>query len=290
MNSATAGRVQWRAEDGEPITVRVAGQGPAVILLHGWAASHRDWSGLIAHLGQQARLYCWDARGHGLGGKETRSAITVSRMATDLRHMIADLEIDRPLLVGHSMGALIILEYIANYGEQGLAGLCLVDQSPRLLSADDWRLGLYGEFDLTANAGLIRSLQEDFADAVLGLVAAGNQHLGHAVADLPPDQYALLRDYLGSLDHAAMIECWQSLVQCDFRSLLPAVRLPTLLIHGGQSQFYSLDVGRYLHSRLINSRFEIYHDSDHSPHLWERERFAGDLARLLRDTRVSTRS
>ena len=55
--------------------------------------------------------------------------------------------------------------------------LCLVDQSPRLLTCEDWNHGIYGDFSVSANDRFIQKLEQNFAEAVLHLVAEGNNPL-----------------------------------------------------------------------------------------------------------------
>jgi non-heme chloroperoxidase len=67
-------------------------------------------------------------------------------MARDLKQVIDTLAREAPLLVGHSMGALTLWQYVARYGCRGLGGLCIIDQSPKLVTDAGWRLGIYGDF------------------------------------------------------------------------------------------------------------------------------------------------
>ena len=69
------------ADDGEKIYLQVSGHGSPIIMLHGWTASHREWSPFLDPLTPQHRVYRWDARGHG-GHRLTRDPVpTVQRMA-----------------------------------------------------------------------------------------------------------------------------------------------------------------------------------------------------------------
>ena len=75
--------------------------------------------------------------------------------------------------VGHSMGALTLWQYLRDHGTHGLGKLCLIDQSPKLLTADDWEHGIYGNFPVDRSNELVSWLRDDFAEGVLKLTAHG---------------------------------------------------------------------------------------------------------------------
>jgi pimeloyl-ACP methyl ester carboxylesterase len=77
----------------------------------------------------------------------TDTPATVQRMAQDLRDLLQHFKLSDVTLVGHSMGALTIWEYIRQFGTDGLSRLCLIDQSPKLVTDATWSLGVYGDFD-----------------------------------------------------------------------------------------------------------------------------------------------
>jgi pimeloyl-ACP methyl ester carboxylesterase len=58
---------------------------------------------------------------------------------------------------------------------------------------------------------------------------------------------------------------------------LPDIDIPTLLIFGDRSQFYSLAVARYVHQRIPGSVLKVYPGADHSPQLSHPERLVRDL-------------
>ena len=108
----------FETDDGERIFYRVSGSGPPLVVLHEWASSHRLWEPVSKLVQEDFTVYRWDARGHGgnpvLGSEEP----TLSRMAKDLSLLLDHLQVDRPTVVGSSMGALILWEYIRCYGCQ----------------------------------------------------------------------------------------------------------------------------------------------------------------------------
>jgi pimeloyl-ACP methyl ester carboxylesterase len=107
----------------------VEGNGPTVILAHGWAASHTDWQGQIPALVNAGyRVYALDHLGHGASEKPaTANAYTLANVYAAFCAWVNSLQLTQPFaLVGHSMGGYISLQYAAEYPEQ-VRSLALVD-------------------------------------------------------------------------------------------------------------------------------------------------------------------
>lgn len=85
----------------------VAGQGPDVVLLHGLSATRRNVVQGSRHLLKRGyRVVAYDARGHGLSAPPVDpKAYEYADLLADLERVLGELEIERPVLVGSSMGA-----------------------------------------------------------------------------------------------------------------------------------------------------------------------------------------
>jgi len=105
------------------------GNGPIVICHHGLASNARIWE-LVAPLlaERDCRVYALDARDHGLTDKPDDGYDTAA-ITADLTAFINACQFERPLLIGHSWGANIILNYAARFAVGPLAptGIVLVD-------------------------------------------------------------------------------------------------------------------------------------------------------------------
>jgi pimeloyl-ACP methyl ester carboxylesterase len=204
-------------------------------------------------------------------------------MAQDLRHLMVQYDMTQAVLLGHSMGALTVWEYIRQFGCDRLAGICLLDQSPRLLNDDTWKLGIYGHFNWQDNHRFVTELKADFAEAVLQLGANGaNSHVTRSYQQNTLGIQAL-RNYLQSLHPRPLIQCWESLIAADYRSVLPTISVPTLLIHGSESQFYSPAVAHYVQNAIPNSSLHLYEGADHFPQIWQKVQFIEDVRRFVKD-------
>lgn len=236
----------FTTDDGERIHLTITGDGPPLILLHGWTASHRDWHPFMDDFNARHRVFRWDARAHGGHALRSATPVTVERMAQDLAQLIERYALDGATVVGHSMGALTLWQYLRDVGA-------------------------------ARNAAFMRDLKADFAEAVLRLVADGHNPAARLRYAENGEAMQSARRRLASFAAGPLIDCWASLAAADYRDVLKTITLPTLLIYGGASNFYGTDVAHHVRDSIPNALLHIYDDVDHAPHLWQRERFAGDV-------------
>lgn len=268
------------APDGTPIHYVSLGHGRPIIFLHGWTAESREWLPYAAELADQFNVFCWDARGHGDHDIAPDCDTHIARMASDLDHLISHHQLSDVVLVGHSMGALTAWQYIRDYGTDALAGLCVIDQSPKLQTDSEWQEGVYGDFSEQHNDRFMARLEEDFAEGVLELVALGNNQRSRENYENNSRGFQKMREYLQKLPAPQLIHAWHSLSREDYRDVLPRIDVPALLVYGDESQFYSQPLARWVAAQIPSSELFIYEDADHSPHLWHRDRFIYQLRKF----------
>lgn len=125
------------ADDGVPIAVRTYGCPGApltVVFVHGHCLHTESWSflreHLLAHWNSETRMVFYDHRGHGESGHAHHATYTIDQLATDLDAVLRAVAPTGPVvLVGHSMGAMVLLAYArlfpAAIGER-VAGIALI--------------------------------------------------------------------------------------------------------------------------------------------------------------------
>ncbi len=99
--------------------------GVPVLLLHGLASTSHIWDFVAPKLPESFNVYVPDQRGHGLSDKPL-TGYSFKHMRTDLEQFLSTLELDAVLLVGHSWGADVALDFAAHFPER-VSGLCLID-------------------------------------------------------------------------------------------------------------------------------------------------------------------
>lgn len=271
----------FTADDGEKIRIHVSGEGSPLIMLHGWTANHLEWSMFMRGLNPHCQVFRWDARCRGDHVPLTTTVPTVERMARDLQNMLDHFHLDQVAIVGHSMGALTLWQYLRDFGTKRVAKLCFIDQSPKLLTDKSWHLGIYGDFDSERSRQFIDQLRQNFPESVLRLVANGLNRRARMEYEASAPNWETYRRQLESQNPAPLIACWESLTQADYRDVLEHIDVPTLLIYGGESNFYLPETGRYVAERIPGAHLHIYDGEDHSPHMWQRERFLRDLLAFI---------
>ena len=112
---AWAGRKQFvNIGDLDIAYVEVAGAEPALLLVHGFTDTSRSFSLLAPHLAGR-RLIMPDLRGHG--ASQAGRGCGVADFAGDLAELIRHLQLDRPVIVGHSLGAMVAVALAARHKE-----------------------------------------------------------------------------------------------------------------------------------------------------------------------------
>jgi pimeloyl-ACP methyl ester carboxylesterase len=114
---------------GARLRVRTAGEGPAVLLIHGWTLDLDMWTPQFATLARRYRLIAFDRRGFGL----STGSPGVERDLADIEGLLAQLSLGRIAIVGMSQGARVALHWAMRFPHRTT---CLVlDGPPRDLLA-----------------------------------------------------------------------------------------------------------------------------------------------------------
>ncbi len=128
----------------------VMGQGEAVVFLHGYTGSVRDWANQIPLVSNSYRTIAVDHRGHGRSEAPTREEdYSISIFASDVYALLRKLDIRRCCVVGHSMGGFMALQLVLDHPDL-VKGLVLVDTSS-------------GEFELAPGYAELRAKLDEIA-------------------------------------------------------------------------------------------------------------------------------
>ncbi|MGH8821140.1 MAG: alpha/beta fold hydrolase, partial [Rhodoferax sp.] len=159
--------------DGAAISVRECGAGPAVVCLHGIGSGAASWLETAALLVPEARVIAWDAPGYGASTPLTMAAPRATDYAQCLCRMLDALQIDRCVLVGHSLGALVA-------AAAAHAGHPLARRIDRLVLISPARG--YGAAERLAQSGKVRA-ERIGALADLGVAGMAARRSGRLLSD-----------------------------------------------------------------------------------------------------------
>lgn len=277
MSTARRGRVTLHGR--EVAFTDHPGKGPAMLLLHGVGSSSEGWDESAALLAASgARVICVDLPGHGESSRE-RGDYSLGSLASTVRDLIDQLNLGPVILVGHSLGGGISLQFLYQYPTH-VRGLVLVS-SGGLGREANWALRL---------ASLPGS------GVVIG--AAVNKHTLAAYNAAHRTMRRALRRGEEASEHA--LERFGWLAESDrrhtFLSTLRSVvdvsgqrvsaleklhlsrSLPVLIIWGRKDAIIPISHGELAHSMLENSEFVVFDDAAHEPHRTDPQRFATTIA------------
>ncbi|WP_010215299.1 alpha/beta fold hydrolase [Sphingomonas sp. PAMC 26621] len=212
---------------------------PALVFLHYWGGSSRTWRHVIDRLTPDFRTVAIDQRGWG------RSAAPAGRyaladMADDAQAVVAALDLERYILVGHSMGGKVA-QLLASRRPRGLVGVALIAPAPPV------PLGL----PLAVREGMVRAY-----DTRESVVATVEQVLAPDGLD-PDDLDAVVGDSLAGA--AGAKEAWPlSTSQEDIVAALGLIEVPVFIVSGEHDRVDPPEVvERELLPRLAQAQMHV---------------------------------
>jgi pimeloyl-ACP methyl ester carboxylesterase len=269
---------------GHRMTYLVAGQGPAVLMLHGVAGRAAQWERIIRLLSGSFTVVAPDLLGHGESAKP-RGDYSLGAHACGVRDLLVALGIERASLVGHSFGGGIAMQFAYQFPER-CERLVLVSSG-----------GLGDEVH-----ALLRAATLPGAEYVLPLLA--HPRVLAAASVLPRGLGRLgLRT---SPDLTEMARAYQSLSNAEARSafiqtlrgvidptgqrigasdrLYLASKMPSMIIWGARDRIIPVGHAQVAHDGMPDSRLEIFESAGHFPQLDDPHRFAETLEDFFEHT------
>lgn len=265
--------------DGETVRVRSAGAGRAIAFLHGWAMNASLFDEQCADLATAHRTIAFDFRGHN--GRPARG-LTIDQLADDLCELAEALELADAILVGWSMGAMVAWRALENRCfARRVAGLAVVDMSPRIVNDQQWRLGLRDGRTLAEARSAVAQMRANWPATVRRfaprIIAEGEDELRRAVIDR-------LEAAAANADPDTMADLWASMAAADFRDSAAIRSTPILVVYGEKSRLYAPESAHYIASKSPGGRSLGFSHSGHAPHLEEPRWFSDVLAQFAAST------
>ena len=265
--------------DGLRLRVVSSGEGPPVVLLHGFTGSAETWRELRSALEERHAVYAVELPGHG-GSRapDDPSRYALRRFADDLVKVLDALRVERAAVLGYSLGARAALRFALNYGSR-VSGLILESGSPgisderarserresdRALADTIEREGVIAFVDRWERSPLWES-QEALPDRVK--IALRTQRLLNSAKGLA-----------NSLRGAGTGE------EPSVLDRLGTLNTPTLVIAGALDAKY-VGLGTQLSSAIPNAKLALVEGAGHAVHLEQPQRFSELVAEFLASLR-----
>lgn len=237
--------------DGIRTRYRRLGDGPEVLILHGWGARIEAVSPIVDALAGGCAVCAVDLPGCGETGPPPRQPWGVADYAGWTRALIVGLGLARPSIVGHSRGATIALKLAAEHPE-------LVD---KLILID--AAGIKHRPTLAQRRRVARAKLAKHGSRLLG--AAGERWRERVIVRNGS------RDYI---DAGEMRPTLVKLVNEDVTGLLASVRASTLLIWGENDDATPLSDGETMQRLIPDAGLVVFEGAGHFAYLDQPRRFA----------------
>jgi non-heme chloroperoxidase len=272
---AVAGAASYMvtSKDGVKLAVQESGNpaGTPIIFVHGLLGSRLSWDAQVRSPElRQYRIINYDLRGHGLSDKPTGSEPYHDghRWGDDLAAVIKGSHAKKPVLVGWSLGGVVVSNYLAAYGDHSIAGAVYVDGVVELAP---------GQLKEHTN------VYQDMNSPDLKTHLDGERRFVELCFNTRPnaDTFARL------LANAAMAS-WDMQREIPTMTVFAAeglskARVPLLFLYGGQDALVDTRV-TLARATALNPRIasKVYAESGHAPFIEEPDRFNRDLANFAK--------
>ncbi len=251
----------FTTSDGVKLNYRLQGQGRTIVLVHGWSGSSDNFSPLADKLARNYQVLSYDHRGHG-HSDHPQYGLSLKRLAQDLEELLEELELEEVLLLGWSMGAMTLFDYVRQFGTGRLKGAIIVDMTPKLINDDSWKLGLYdGSYEEEDNKKDLTLMFENFLSFSGEFMKKVLPYLTEELME------AMAKEQLASgippADLLALTGLWHAMGAADYREDLSKINLPTRIFRGGVKSLYSRQTAEYIAGKIPGTEIVEFEASTH---------------------------
>jgi pimeloyl-ACP methyl ester carboxylesterase len=252
--------------DGQTIAYRQAGQGPALVLLHGFLCDSRCWRHQLSHLSDRFRVVAWDAPGAG-SSSDPSDTFTTASYARCLTGFLDAIGIEQAHVLGLSWGGILAQEFYRLSAER-VRSLVLAD------TYAGWR----GSLPETVWKQRLATCLQDASGPRETLLA---KFLPGVFTDAAPQ---LLRE-----EFAAIVSEFHpigfrlmslSSAEVDTRDLLPRVAVATLVLWGDDDRRSPLHVAEQFHAAIPGAELAIIPNAGHLSNMEQPDVFNGHVRRF----------
>lgn len=254
------------ASDGTGIHVEEVGSGRPLVLIHGWTFSGRFFDRNVAALAEGARVITMDLRGHGDSDKPEHG-YRVARLAKDLYDVLEALDLRDATLLGWSLGCPVIWSYLELFGTHRVAAAVFTEQSPRQYIGVDWAYSHATCFDDAALAALQAQVSADPS-------GQDRQQLATIMETEPTEEERqLFLAEMAKCPPSARNAVMADHTRADWRDLLPALDLPTLVLVARADRVFDWRGPAWIGDHVPGARTEFFEESGHALFLDQPARF-----------------
>lgn len=262
----TGNKVTYAEVDAIPIAYRHAGQGPPLVLLHGFLCDSRCWRAQLAGLSDQFTVVAWDAPGAG-SSSDPPASFTITDWSRCLAEFLGQLGIEQAHVLGLSWGGILAQEFYRLYPAR----------VSKLILADTYA-GWKGSFPepvcaqrltrcerdsrLSADEFVTQWVPEMFTEAASQALL---QEMSSIVSEFHPLGFRLMA---------------KSSADTDTTDLLPRITPPTLVLWGDGDRRSPLGIAEQLRDAIPNAELAVIKGAGHASNMEQPEAFNAEVRRF----------
>jgi pimeloyl-ACP methyl ester carboxylesterase len=260
-----------RSFDGTKLFYSLEGKGRPMIFCYGLVCSSLHWTYQIDHFQKSRQAIWFDYRGHqNSETPKNLKSLTLENIARDLGVLMDELQLKDAVLLGHSMGVNVVLEFYRQQPHRVAAMVLANGTAKRPLETLFRHNAFWPAFDLLRKTyekspQLVRFIWKLQKGNPLArtLVALGgfNPHL------TPKEDIELYVDQVSEMDPSILIHLIENYNQYDATAWLHTIQAPTLILAGEQDKITPLEQQELMHQLIPSSRLEIVHHGSHCPQM-----------------------
>lgn len=258
-----------QVQDLAGITYMTEGHGRPILFVHGIGGAARQFAPQLAHFGRAWHAIAWDMPGHG--GSVPLPLVTIDALAAALGGFIRALGLDRPVLVGHSLGGMIVQRLLAEAPH--VASAVVLAQTSAAFGGRDpaWADSFIRERLGPLDEG--RSMAELAPSMVAAMVGEAADPAGLALAE----------DCIAHTPDSSYRDTILAMPGFDMRDALPRIVVPTLLLAGTRDPNAPAAAMEKMAARIPGAAFVSLDGVGHLAHLEQPGQFNAALDRFLTD-------
>ncbi|WP_194853004.1 alpha/beta fold hydrolase [Nocardia sp. SYP-A9097] len=269
------------SHDGTTLFYRDRGTGRPIVFCSAWGLDSTEFQYQTTDLVENGfRVISYDRRSHGRSD-DPGHGYDYDTLADDLSAVLTHLDLYDASLVGHSMGTGEIVRYLTRHSTARTRRLVLIGPVlPFMLATPDNPSGV----PAAAVEEIRTSWKQDFGTWLHENAPA---YFGETLPNRIVSQHvqAWTLSSMMSVPLHAMLACNHSIIETDFRPELPAITLPTLIIHGDMDASVAAEISAEPLSELLpNASLKIYENAPHGLYLTHAARLAQDLLDFTRES------
>jgi pimeloyl-ACP methyl ester carboxylesterase len=251
------------------------GNGPALVLIHGYGASTQDWSEVFDPLAQRFRVIAVDLKGFGFSEKRPGDYAIPTQAGLVLK-FLDQLGIERASVCGNSMGGAVALLCALN-DPRRVERLILVDSVATNQAA--WESGLVPRILLKPVIGpILGALALTSDDIVRHGLSRSLYDKSLATPQRLESYYRPLRTRNGQQATLAVARQWDlSILEKNLHRVQP----PTLIVWGADDELIPLKHGQSTHQHIRGSQLVVFPQCGHVPQIEKPREFVETVSKFL---------